>query len=356
MTHGTTSAPPVPSNPPRASRRVHRTALIGAASGLLLLGLVPATALAGPVAVVPVHSATVPTTTVGTRQPVTGVSALTAASLVPSPARAYQDKPAVYSTVRDETGRFKTCHAMKATTRPVPCVFGDPKGKVRVLVVGDSHLAQWYSPLRAAADAAGWQLLWFTKTACPAQDVSVRVWRTTARYPECDTWRRNVLKAVAGTSSKWDLILVSGYRDHALVSRSTGGSLRGTAAVREWKIGLTRTLKVLSPKASKVVVLRDTPRQRVDVPKCLTSHPTKLNACTTARSWALPTAYWTVERAAAAALPNGGTLDFADVVCPTSTCPITSGRILMWRDDTHLTRTYSRTLAPIVRTRIAAFL
>ena len=43
----------------------------------------------------------------------------------------------------------------------------------------------------------------------------------------------------------------------------------------------------------------------------------------------------------------------AGVVCPYDPCPIVIGRIMMWRDKSHLTATFTRQLAPFIRRVVA---
>jgi plastocyanin len=73
-----------------------------------------------------------------------------------------------------------------------------------------------------------------------------------------------------------------------------------------------------------------------------------LSDCTTRRGRSLAPEHDAAERQAAQA--NGARFaDLNDVICPYDPCPIVSGDTLMWRNESHLTATYARQLAPAVR-------
>ncbi len=65
------------------------------------------------------------------------------------------------------------------------CTAGDPASSQSVVLIGDSHAAQWQPALQRAVAARGWRLVLRTLSACPATDV--RVWdrRRNREYREC---------------------------------------------------------------------------------------------------------------------------------------------------------------------------
>lgn len=266
-----------------------------------------------------------------------GASAV-AGPIRPDPAGP-RDEPVIY---------HNGCHAGRLITTVKVCEYGDRAGVRTVVVLGDSHVAQWFGGLRKAARAEGVRLLWLTKSACPAADVSVRVWRGSARYPECDTWRGRALATIARIRP--DVVVTASYAYHQVLDRGTGRKLKGKARAAEWRRGTARTLAALSAAAGQVVLLRDTPRQKVDVPVCLVAHRLRAKKCRTATAWALPTRLWDVERTVAAGYPTVRTVDLATPMCGPRWCrPVTGEGIMRYRDDSHLTDTYARRLAPQLR-------
>ena len=98
---------------------------------------------------------------------------------------------------------------------------------------------------------------------------------------------------------------------------------------------------------ARVVVLGPTPKPRVDVPDCLAEHLRDASACTTPRAVAINAAglaaEWRAMRAA-----GGVYLDVTPWLCTGSTCVVQVGNLLAYRDDNHLTTTYTTWLAPLL--------
>ncbi|CAM5498576.1 acyltransferase [Streptomyces badius] len=74
--------------------------------------------------------------------------ALAAGPVVPRPAQARADFPPDWG-----------CQAAPAVTSSPPCLFGAVDSPDRVVLLGDSHAGQWFSPLLALASRRGWALL-----------------------------------------------------------------------------------------------------------------------------------------------------------------------------------------------------
>src|SRR5205085_5265977 len=89
------------------------------------------------------------------------------------------------------------CALALAGTRPPNCVYGDPRGKVTVALVGDSHAQHWFPALELIARQRGWRFVPLTKLSCVFVDI--RVWSADLKreYTECETWRENVVAQLA---------------------------------------------------------------------------------------------------------------------------------------------------------------
>ena len=102
-------------------------------------------------------------------------------------------------------------------------------------------------------------------------------------------------------------------------------------------------------------VLVDAPYFWVDVPGCLAGHRSDVRACSLAR-------YKTVAggspaREKAAAKRAGATLiDLTDSYCNSATCPAMATKVIRYRDQHHLTETFSRTLGTPLGPKLAAAL
>jgi SGNH domain (fused to AT3 domains) len=252
--------------------------------------------------------------------------------LVPPLAGVRNDMPVVYGD---------GCHGGARDVKPGACVFGVPDGRETVMLIGDSHAAQWFPTLERLARERDWRLISLTKSACPANELPV--WNSSLKraYTECDAWRQAVLERIAATRPT--LVVISNDRSGQLLLG--GAPAASTKHNDAWEAGLDRFLPEVTPNAGEVAVIGDTPNPSGDPPECLSAHPTDALACATPASTALDPARMKAERAAAEA--NGATfIDPAPLVCPTDPCPAIIGRLLVYRDGHHLTTPFAAALAP----------
>jgi hypothetical protein len=97
------------------------------------------------------------------------------------------------------------CDTFLQDAPPQPCRAG--KGSTTVVAIGDSVLSQWFPALEATAQRQGWNLLAFTKSACPMMDIDYYFPRIAAHYTVCKVWREAVLQQLIGLQPA--LIIVS---------------------------------------------------------------------------------------------------------------------------------------------------
>ena len=93
-----------------------------------------------------------------------------------------------------------------------------------------------------------------------------------------------------------------------------------------------------------VVVIGDTPRADEDPPACLSAHMDDATACAIPFVDAVDPA-WTAGEAAVATGADAEFIDPTPWICQTDPCPAVIGRLLVFRDQHHLTATYARALA-----------
>ncbi len=164
----------------------------------------------------------------------------------------------------------------------------------------------------------------------------------------CRAWRRNVIERL--NADPPDLIVFVHSDDYRLLD-ARGRTLSGERKVRAWRTGMQRTLAAL-PTASRALLLGDVPENAGNPVRCLKSNRRDMSACQAARQ---PLAQRTIERAlraaAAAAGARFGTL--YDQVCSYDPCPLVQGKVLMWRDDRHLTATFTERLTPSLQGLLA---
>ncbi|PPF53913.1 acyltransferase [Clavibacter michiganensis] len=225
------------------------------------------------------------------------------------------------------------CHRGYGSTDGSPCRFG-PDGAPVIALVGDSHAAQWFPGLERWADDAGYALETYTKSACPAADVTAL--RDGSPYVACTEWRAKVIGRLQADPPA--LVLLASYGGASIADPGDFGSA--------WTAGLRRTIDALGGGGA-VAVITDSPNLGETPAVCLSAHLDSADACgrPLAEALAAPA------RAAEQAAVTGSTatmIDLTGYLCSENTCPPIIGSTLVYRDAHHLTPTMSRRLAPLL--------
>jgi peptidoglycan/LPS O-acetylase OafA/YrhL len=223
------------------------------------------------------------------------------------------------------------------------CAFGDTTSRREVVLVGDSHAAQWVAALDPVAAARGWRLVTFIKSGCPAADVAVFNPRLRHEEPECGRWRAEVVRRIAAR------------RPAAVLVANWGAYVRGgahptgytTVDPGTWERGLERTLRSLGAPAGAVVVMRDSPFPGFDVPVCLS----RGGRCDFRRDKALNPALLRAE-AEAARRAGAGLVDLGDRFCAGERCSAREGGVVRFYDESHITATFAAQLAAPLAERL----
>jgi hypothetical protein len=259
--------------------------------------------------------------------------------LTPSLKRAGESVPAYYA---------EGCHTTGDSAEIHPCAFGDTSSATTIVLFGDSHMGQWAPGFFKAGVDNGWRVVVLTKSACPAASIEAPAWRVT---PTCATWRARAIEWLAANPAA--LIVMSSSRHYTLFDargRPATSSARRTAWASA--MGLTASLM---PAGVPAVVLADTTWPGREVPLCLSEHRTDMSRCTTPRSRAIDRATVGAERWATESA--GVAYDsLTEKVCPYDPCPVVNGRILIYRDHSHITLKESEALAPSVAAFVRAHL
>jgi hypothetical protein len=227
----------------------------------------------------------------------------------------------------DRPASHAACHQDRSSSVVIACRV-TTRGRIRVVLVGDSHALQWRGPLVRVARSRGWRLWVITKSACQIADTP-----TTNR--SCRVWRDAAIRKVRSLDA--DIVIVGGL----LRFINDDGSIRTTSA-RQWRKGMGRTLRRLDRVAGRVVLLGDTPRFR-DPVGCLKRHRRNVSACSRRRDVAVPAARVAIERRTAEAA--GVRYARTDhLTCPDDPCPVIIDRTLVAYDQGHLTVRFATSL------------
>ncbi|MBM3617025.1 MAG: acyltransferase [Alphaproteobacteria bacterium] len=230
-----------------------------------------------------------------------------------------QDKPDVYR---------KDCHVGYGDDDPVACEYGDPKAETHIVLVGDSHAAQWVPALDAIAQKRGWRLTVFTKSACPLLPVLVG---EDEPYQTCYDWGQSVVKWMKRVQP--DLVV----QTQAARTLAYAPSETREQRFEKTRDAVLRLWKELEDGGIDFIALRDTPAMPEDPTVCLSKDP----KCAYPRAEVLRPD--PLENAAIIdpAVPY---VDMSDGICNAETCDVVVGNIIVWRDYEHMTMTYVRTL------------
>jgi hypothetical protein len=247
-------------------------------------------------------------------------------------------QPLVAATDRSDAYR-DGCWNYAPFAARITCQYGH--GSVRIALVGNSHAGQWLPALQVLAKKHGWTITTFLASQCNATDASLEFY-SSANTAGCLAYGKWALDQTRGKA--FDLVITTERQSVKTLGDSWSTTMPTAVA------GYTSYLKAWSHAGTKVLVLRDTPypgKTQPSVPDCLAQHPTDETAC-----GGTPDTWTSMDPLFAAAtsprLPGISALDVTRYFCTATVCPAVIGSVITYFDASHMTATYSRTLAPFV--------
>ncbi|MCR6706304.1 MAG: acyltransferase [Cellulomonas sp.] len=237
------------------------------------------------------------------------------------------------------------CHQNALGTDPAACTFGDAASSTVVALVGDSHAGQWQPPLAAIAQDEGWRLDTYTKGSCAL--TSARTWLGTVDgpYTQCGQWNDAVVEHLLADPP--DVVVTS--NNQIEVVGDDGARLTGPAGDAAAVAGLQDAWARLTDAGIPVVVVGDTPWVGFDVPECVALHEDTWAVDCTVPADVPERRSGLAQQRAAATAADVPLLDLTELLCPDGSCPAIVGGVLVWRDVSHVTASYVRTLEPELR-------
>lgn len=271
----------------------------------------------------------------------------------PAPDDAEDDRPVAYDL---------DCQQQNARSSKVKhCTFGDRDAADAWVMVGDSKVMQWLPALDRIAASQHRRLEVITKGGC-AFAASKAVGDDGDAYRECNQWNRKALRRVLTVAP--DIVFTSQHERFAYPP-DNGGRARLAA-------GLATRWAELRRSGARVVVLADNPTPPEDVVECVAEHPRRVGLCAFELVEGTDDSGIRAQRQAVRAVggsridadgrvtwgrdPGVALLDLTDAICPPqlSKCPAVIGHVLLYRDETHLSATYVRTLEPFIARALRA--
>jgi hypothetical protein len=135
-----------------------------------------------------------------------------------------------------------------------------------------------------------------------------------------------------------DWLLTSQLHGQAL--DETTGAVTPEAMVN----GLRQAWAALTPLDVKVVVVADNPGPGKNIYECVERFPGRMSSCAFNRDNAKSAA--ATQHRAVEGQKGVTIVDLNDAVCPTARCAPVIGNVLIYRDASHITATYVRSLMP----------
>ncbi|MCW2750710.1 MAG: acyltransferase, partial [Aeromicrobium sp.] len=261
-------------------------------------------------------------------------------SMRPLAVDATKDRPPQY---RDQP----ECQVDVGDPKPHVCAFGDTSASRTILIVGDSKIVQWQTALSDLGKREHWKLLQITKSACSFTDANNGGSDQTA----CRQWGKAALAQIL--KIKPDLVIESGRRKTALPPGKSGlANLTQPAMVA----GMESYWRSITKAGIPLVTMLDNPEPIGPlVYECVAEHPKDLSRCAFSKSAGIAGSAATTQRLAAAGVPGVKILDMTNVVCPDrDRCAPVIGNVLVYRQGSHITRTYAESAETALASKLYA--
>jgi peptidoglycan/LPS O-acetylase OafA/YrhL len=242
----------------------------------------------------------------------------------------------------------ESCYGAGSSSDVKVCEFGAAGALPALVLFGDSHAMQWFDPMRTAAKLEGWRLITVLRSGCAASDINPQ--RESVAAGHCKQWRARAIKQIIAMHPA--AIVMASFNGGILRDDYSTGALLSADEIR---LGTRLTLQELSRAGAPIVVLRDTPLPPFNIPYCVArrlGRPHSGGSCNFDAAVALNETAFSAEQAAAGGLTDIHFLDMDDLICPGKYCPATRNGVPIYRDSSHMTATFTETLAPVLRVRL----
>jgi peptidoglycan/LPS O-acetylase OafA/YrhL len=224
------------------------------------------------------------------------------------------------------------CGRPFSEVKPTDCTIEGVAGMPTVAVVGNSHSAHWLPALKDIAAQSGWRVVNYSKSRCPFHLADEKVYPR--EWKNCIKWNRNVLERVKDINPD-AVFLVSTRYDNGRETVPKG-------YVTAWR--------ELEATGINVIAMRDNPNFVDDISVCNEKFGADEPVCSMARN-SLVTTPSPIEQLENPP-DNVHFIELTDYFCDDMTCPAVIGNVMVYRDGSHITATYARSLVPMLAEQI----
>jgi peptidoglycan/LPS O-acetylase OafA/YrhL len=230
------------------------------------------------------------------------------------------------------------------------CEGGNPDSTTVVLLVGDSHAGQWYPALDAIGKANDWRVILAGKQSCTmtAQTDEPAAPPPTGDYPQCVLWNSAIGEYIQSLRPAMVIqgSVAYGYSTSNAMTHAEQELVRSTGFANAWK--------PIIDAGIPVVAIREIPTRTLSVPRCMALRDATSAGCTDSLA-PLIAAHPSQLSAAAEQEPRADLVDMTTAICPDGACPGVIGNILTYRDESHLTAPFARSLTWLMSKQLRQF-
>jgi hypothetical protein len=198
----------------------------------------------------------------------------------------------------------------------------------------------WLDAFIELAKTQHWEVHTFARGSCPFSHV---LWPRKIAYQtkSCETWNTN-LDALLAKQQPYKLLFTS--------LRSMADTPPGADPAATALAGFKKSWMPLIARGTKVVSIRDVPRPSGRQASCALKHPTHLKLCVTKYRVAMNQTDWLYKSIESVA--GTARIDMTEFFCRNESCPSVVGHTFVYRDESHVSATYVRTLTPMLAKKL----
>ena len=236
---------------------------------------------------------------------------------------------------------LEKCIADFETSEPMSCEYGNVLAERTIVLAGGSHAEHWLTALDVLGRDHDFRVVTFLKMGCPLT-AGFMVMLGDGEYPGCVDWSRTTLDRIEELDP--DYVFTTSSRP-----REVGpGDYTPAWYVDVWNELASYGIPVLGVRDNPWLTRDGEQYRAID---CLADGG-DATSCGVPRSQALDSVNPTL--AASFRQPSVLPLDMTNALCDSVVCRVIEGKVLIFRDQHHLTATYMRTMAPELGRQIAA--